>query len=113
MKQYTLRFRAKDKFNFLDLKRGAKNIETRAGTPKYRQVTAGDKLIIVCGKDKVTKTVKKTHHFRSLGALLKHFPLKRINPDLNTIAEARKRWYSYPGYKERIKQYGIVAWELK
>ncbi len=113
MKNYTLRFRAVDTSNFDDLEVGVKSIETRAGSKRYCQVNTGDQLTIVCGKERLIKIVKKAHYFKTLGALLKTLPLKKIMPHLNTDAEARKQWNSYPGYKDRIKEFGIVAWELK
>ncbi len=113
MKNYTLKFRAVDRINFERIKNGRKAIETRAGSDRYLQVAAGDKLTITCGKQRITKTVKRAHHFKTIGALLKTLPLKKIMPDVQSEAEARKRWNSYPGYKDKIKERGIIAWELK
>ncbi len=113
MKNYTLRFRAVDLDNFEDLSANRKTIETRAGSDRYNKVAVGDTLTIICGAHRLVKTVKKVHHFKTLGALIKALPLKKIMPDITTVAEACKRWNGYPGYKERIKEYGIVAWELK
>jgi hypothetical protein len=38
MKKFILHFRAIDKSNFLEMKKGLKVVETRAATPKYRGV---------------------------------------------------------------------------
>lgn len=113
MKTYHLKFKAVDVDNFNQIKDGSKLFETRAGSPNYKDIAVGDKLIISCGKRKLTKTVAKVHKFRTLGALLKSIPLKKIMPDVKSVKEAREIWYSYTGYKERIKQYGIIAWKLK
>jgi ASC-1-like (ASCH) protein len=113
MKTYTLKFKAVDVDNFNEIRDGIKTIETRAGSPAYQDITKGDKLVIVCGKKKLTKTVTKVHKFKSLGALLKKLPLKRIMPQVKSASEARKIWNSYTGYKERLKKYGIIAWEIK
>ncbi len=113
MKNYTLRFRAVDKFNFDDIKLNRKTIETRAGSERYRKVESGDQLTIICGKERIIKSVGKVHYFRTLDSLLNKLPLKKIMPDIKTKVEAKKKWYSYPGYKERIREFGIVGWELK
>jgi ASC-1-like (ASCH) protein len=113
MNNHILKFKAVDKHNFDDIASGRKTIETRAGSPAYTKVATGDTLTIMCGKEKLVRTVKKVHAFRTIGALLKALPLKKIMPDVTTEKEARARWNSYTGYKERIKQYGLIAWELK
>lgn len=112
-KNHTLRFRVVDKINFDHINSKLKTIETRAGSEQYKKVAAGDTLTIICGKERVIKTVSKVHYFKTIGALLKAMPMRKIMPDMKTESDARKRWNSYPGYKERIKKFGIVAWELK
>jgi len=44
--------------------------------------------------------------------MLKAISFKKIMPWVKSIADARKTYYSYPGYKEKIKKFGIVALEL-
>jgi hypothetical protein len=34
-------------------------------------------------------------------------------PDLSSKEEAKKRYYSYPNYKEKIEQFGLLAFELE
>ncbi len=46
-KEWVLRFRVVDKDNFLEIENGLKVVETRAATPKYREVKTGDTLVIV------------------------------------------------------------------
>jgi ASC-1-like (ASCH) protein len=45
--------------------------------------------------------------------MFKIIPFKKIMPSTDTPAEARKIYHSYPGYKEKIKKFGLVAFELK
>ena len=85
MKNYTLRFRVIDKHNFIDIQSGKKSIETRAGTERYRAVAPGDTLTIVCGKERVVKTINRVTHFKTIGALLKALPLKKIMPDITRV----------------------------
>jgi ASC-1-like (ASCH) protein len=108
-KKYTLRFRAKDRINFLEIKDVKKKIETRAATEKYRKIQKGDSLIFVCGKERLEKKIKKVEIFKSLDAMFKAVNPKHIMPSLSTTAEMTKAYYSYPEYKEKIKKFGIIA----
>lgn len=113
MKIHKVKFRVVDKDNFNDIKSGKKIYETRAATVKYRSFNVGDILEVSCGKDKVSKKIVAVSYYPSLTAMLKAIPLKKIMPDMKTEAEARKRWYGYPNYREKIKQNGLVALRLK
>jgi ASC-1-like (ASCH) protein len=112
MKRYILRFRAVDKDNFDEIKDGLRSVETRAGTERYGNIKKGDVLVIVCGEHRPEKKVKRVRHFRSIEALARAIPYKRIMPSVNSLAEIRRAYYSYPGYKEKIKKFGIVAMEI-
>lgn len=113
MKTWTLRFRAVDKKNFEELRSGIKSVETRAASVKYQPIEKGDTLTFVCGKDKFSKTITKKFHFKSIDAMFKKIPFKKIMPDLKTKEEAKKRYFSYPNYEEKIKEFGILAFEIK
>jgi ASC-1-like (ASCH) protein len=113
MKKHTIRFRAVDKNNFDEIKNGSKSVETRAATEKYQKIKSGDSFVIVCGKSRMNKTIKRARHFRTISALIKTVGLKKVMPDVSTIEEAKRRWNSYPGYKEKIKQHGLMAFELE
>ncbi len=113
-KQITLRFRATDRSDFNRIKDGSKSVETRAATAKYKDVEKGDVLVIVCGTEKIIKTIKRAQHFKTLTAMFKVISIKKIMPpSVKTIADARKIYYGFGGYKEKIAKFGVVAWELK
>ncbi len=113
MTKYTLKFRATNKSIFLDIKSGKKSVETRAASERYRDIKAGDVVVLVCGKERFEKKIKKARIFKSIKALLKTYPIKKIMPQFSTEKEIRDSYYSYPGYKEKIKKFGLVALELK
>lgn len=113
MKTWTLRFRAINKKNFEELRSGIKSVETRAASIKYQPIEKGDTLIFVCGKDKFSKIITKKTHFKSIKSMFKKIPFKKISPDLDSEKQAEERYYSYPNYKEKIKEFGILAFELK
>lgn len=113
MNTYTLRFRSVDRDNFNEIKNGVKTVGTRAASTRYGDIQKGDELVIVCGKERITKKVKRVRHFKSIGSMFKAISLKKIMPWVKSIAEARKIYYSYPGYKEKIEKFGLVALELR
>jgi len=110
--KHTLRFRTVNKDIFLDIKKGRKTVETRAATERYQNIKAGDTLVLVCGKEKIEKKIKKVKLFKTIATLLNAYSLKRIMPNLNSAKEWRKELYTYPDYKEKIKKFGLVALEL-
>lgn len=113
MKNWTLRFRAVDKRNFEDVKNGIKSIETRAGTIKYKPIEVGDTLTFVCGKDKCIKKISKKFHWDSIDAMVKEINFKRIMPSVESVHEMKKIYASYPDYEKKIKEYGLLGFELK
>ena len=113
MSKYTLKFRATNKSIFLDIKSGKKSVETRAASERYKDIKAGDIVVLVCGKERFGKKVKKARMFKSIKALLKTYPIKKIMPHFSTEKELQNACYSYPGYKEKIQKYGLIALELK
>lgn len=108
-KKIILRFRTVNSDIFEAIARGRKKIETRAATKKYRVIKTGDVVVLVCGKKRIEKKVKKVELFKSITAILKKYKPTTINPQIHTIQEARAMWYSFPGYKEKIAKYGLVA----
>lgn len=107
-----MRFRKTDRNDFLDIKRGLKEIETRAATEKYRKIKAGDKLVIVCGRMRLVKEVRKARRFRTLTAMLKAVNYGKIMPSAKSGREAREIFLSYTGYGEKLKKFGIMAFYL-
>jgi ASC-1-like (ASCH) protein len=112
-KVHRLRFAAKNKQTWDFIVSGKKKIETRAGTVKYQRVQKGDTLLLCCGKNHLEKKVKNVKHFKTISALIKVYKPAIINPGTTTLKEMEAMYYSYPGYKEKIKEFGILAFELE
>lgn len=112
MKTWTLRFRAVDRDNFNEVRRGTKSVETRAATVKYEPIKEGDTIRFVCGKAAFTKRVVKKYHFKTVAAMTKKIPIKKIMPSVATVAQMRKRYARYPGYEEKIRKHGLFAFVL-
>lgn len=111
--KYSLRFRAVDKDIFLDIKSGKKTVETRAATERYKNIKVGDTLVLICGKEKFEKEIKKAKIFKSVKSLVATYPIRKIMPRISSKKELEAAYYSYPNYKEKIKKYGLIALELK
>jgi len=112
MKNWTLRFRAVDKKNFDELKRGDKSIETRASTIKYQPIEVGDMLTFVCGKERCVKIIIKKYHWPSIDAMAREIDFKEINPSAHSLDEVKKMYASYPNYDEKIKKNGLLGFVL-
>ena len=112
MRKWTLRFRAKDRKNFDEIADKKKTVETRAATNKYRKIQKGDSLIFICGSAKLEKKIKKVEIFKSLDAMFRKINPHKIMPSVPTTAEMKKVYYGYPGYKEKLRKDGVIAFYL-
>lgn len=112
-KKYLLRFAKQNLATWEHIKSGEKDIETRAGTVKYTSIKSGDTLTLSCNGKKLYKKVKKVTYFKTIAGLVKKYNPERINPGVKTLKEMQAMYYSYPRYKEKIAQFGILAFELE
>lgn len=112
-KKYKLRFRAVNRDIFEAVKNGIKKVETRAATIKFRNIKAGDAVVLLCGKQKFEKRVKNARHFKSIESLLGRYRLNDIDPRVASVKELKKVYHGFPNYRAKIKKYGIIALELK
>ncbi|MES2214349.1 MAG: ASCH domain-containing protein [Patescibacteria group bacterium] len=112
MKTRILRFNAKDRINFDQISSGKKKVETRAATDKYRKIEKGDVLVFVCGKERVEKKIKKVEVYKSLDAMFRKINFKKIMPDQASTSDCKKIYMKYPGYKEKLPKFGVVAFYL-
>ena len=112
MKRYTVRVRQQDKNIFLQVKNGQKTVETRAATAKYKNIKKGDILIFTCGNDKIEKEILKASIFKTISQMLKRYKVGQIMPSVSSQKEMEDIYYSFPGYRDKIKKYGIIALEI-
>jgi len=109
----TLRFRKINKDIFDAIKSGKKKVETRAATTRYLKIHAGDIVTFICGEKRFSKKITRVKIFKTIQSMLKQYKPKAINPKAKTPKDLLEIYYSFPGYKEKIKKYGIVALELE
>ena len=112
-REVTLRFAKTNIETWKFIKNGKKKVETRAGTVKYLKLQKGDTLVLSCGGSKLKKKIKNIRHFKTVVSLIKKYKPGVINPGCSTIKDMEAMYYSYPGYKEKIKKFGILAFELE
>ncbi len=113
MTSRVLLIRKEDKDIFDLIKKGIKNIETRAAIDKYKKIEAGDNIIFSCAGQKLIKKVKSVELFKTIDNLVEKYPLDKIFPKVKSLKEAKQIWMSFPKYPEKLKKYGLIAWELE
>ena len=113
MKRHTLRFRAVDRATFDDIRDGRKRVETRAATVKYKNIASGDIVVFVCEKDRFERIVATAGHFASVDDVLKKFSVADINARAADRDGLLKMYHGFPGYEEKIRQFGIMALTVK
>lgn len=111
-KKIIFRIREADRAIFEAIASGKKKVETRAATVKFKNIKQEDTIMLVCGKDKLEKSVKKAKIFKNIAALLKEYNFRDINPAAGSLKDLEKMYDNFPGYKEKIKEYGLIALEL-
>ncbi|HXK36696.1 MAG TPA: hypothetical protein VJ553_03895 [Candidatus Paceibacterota bacterium] len=105
--------RAVDRQVFEALRNGTKSVETRAGSPRYQNVQAGDTAIFDCGDDRITRKIVAIRKFSDIHSLTAHYGVKTIAPWLGTKEELVDMYHRFPGYEERIAKCGLIAMELE
>lgn len=109
MASHILRFRQADRNIFDDVRSGKKTVETRAATVKFRNIKPGDAVIFICGSDKFEKEVQSAETFKGIAEMLTKHNIGDIAPSLTNKEELEKMYYSFPGYREKIEQFGLIA----
>lgn len=95
------------------LRDGRKRVETRAATSKYQKLKAGETIEFSCDGERFEKTILKISHFASIDKLLIKFKPTDINPTRKTKEDIVRMYRSFPGYEEKIEEFGIVAIEFE
>lgn len=113
VKKCILRFRTINQDVFDAIKNGAKKVETRAATARYNKIKMGDVIVLVCGKNRFEKTVKRAGIFKTISSMLGKYKVEDVMPNLSSAKELEQAYCSYPNYREKIKKFGLIAIELK
>ena len=44
--------------------------------------------------------------------MVQEIDFKRVMPSVSSIEEMKEQYRSYPGYEEKVKEYGLFGFEL-
>ena len=103
--------RAADRRVFDAIKDGTKSVETRAGSPRYENIKAGDSALFDCGGEHLTKKIGAVRRFTSVTAMLKKYEVKEIAPWCENKDELVKMYHRF--YHGAIEKHGLIAMELQ
>ena len=112
MKRRVLRFATSHRRSFELIRAGKKTVETRAGSSRYQNIESGDILVFSCGQDRFEKVVKRVYRATTPEELLAQVPFRLITPELDSEEKTVQVWYSFPGYRERIQEFGMLGFEV-
>ena len=112
MKRFTLRFRKSDEAIFLAIKNGEKKVETRAATIRYKNMAIGDTVNFICGDKKFSRRISRAKYFKGILDMLRVYNITDISTTRKTKEELLQKYYSFPGYEEKLKKFGIMALEF-
>jgi ASC-1-like (ASCH) protein len=79
-------------------------------------LSSGKKTVetmFTCGDDKLERQVVSVRSFGSIEDLFAAIPIQKVMPWVRSREEAAEAYYGFPGYVERIAEFGIVAFEIK
>ena len=113
MSSHTLKIRKVDKPVFDSIVKGEKVIETRAATPRYRKIKAGDILTFVYQGERLEKEIKNVKVYKGIDEMLEELDFKQVMPFVGSVEEMKIIYYSFPKYKDKIKKHGLIAWWMK
>lgn len=113
-RQHSILFRIgqKNRNIFEALRAGTKKVETRAATSRYKNLQKGDSVSFLCEGERLEKEIASVMYFAFIDSLLKKYKPMGINPAIETKEDIVKMYHSFPGYEEKIKEFGIVALEF-
>lgn len=106
-------FREVNRNTFEAIRDGKKKIETRAGGKGYEEIRKGDYIELVCGDDKFLRKVAEVEKFFNVAGLLAKYGPEEINPACSSAEEIERIYLSFPDYCERVKKYGLIAFQLE
>ena len=98
---------------FEQIKSGRKDIEMRLYDERRKSLKIGDEIVFTNNEtdEKLTVVIINLYRFKDFNELYSHFPKERLGYLADQIAnpEDMEIYYS----KEKIKEYGVIAIEIK
>lgn len=113
MKVYVLRFLDNNYDIFESIRSGKKTVETRAASKNTQAIAPGSLLELTCAGESFHKLVDSVEFFKSVEELYRDPIFEQVLPGVSSLKEAMDIYHSFPGYRDRIKNNGLVAFHLK
>jgi len=107
---HELKFREEDADLFRAIADKKKRIEVRAGgKAEYERIAKGDTIRFCFGKNIAVRKVADVIRVPTLDALLERFTVGELAATMETKEAYRDRVVHFPGYAERIAEYGLIV----
>ena len=87
---------------------GEKTIEGRLDGPRVAGLTPGDALVLVCGDDRLERTVRSVTRYADFAMMLQAVGLAAALPGVESLAEGVAIYRAFDGY-DRDVEVGVVA----
>lgn len=96
------------------VKAGLKTVEGRLNRPRFKYLQPGMKISFTATNthEVIECTIVELIIYPSFEAMLTSAGLKNMLPEICTIAEGIALYESFPGYKEEVEKFGVLAIRL-
>jgi len=84
-------------------------VETRAATDKFRRIRKGDTLVFVCGNEELEKKADTVEIYPAIDKMAQAVGVKPVMPFADSLAEMKRVYHSFPNYREKIRENGLVV----
>lgn len=100
---------------FNAMKAGLKTVEARINSLKFKDLHSGDQISFTCNvtHEVILCRVQEIIVYVSFFEMIQEQGLQNMLPDVATIAQGVAIYESFPGYKEKVKNNGVLAIKIK
>lgn len=98
---------------FQMIQSGAKTWEGRCNTGMFKRIYAGDTITFACRDQLQLTEVLSVRVFDSFRQMLEDVGVKPMLPDVSNLDQATNIYLRIPGYAQKEREYGVVAFEVR
>lgn len=95
------------------IRSGKKTVEGRVSDWRLNSARAGQHLKLECGKESVFVRIVEVLKFASFAEMLEKVGLEACLPGCSSIADGEKIYHGFPGYEDRARTNGVVAFRVE
>lgn len=93
-----------------------KTKETRMANPMFQKWNVGDEVKFFSKRNRsmyvIIRITKKTY-YKTIRDMLEHEGYSHIVPNVKSIKECERLYYSLPNYRELEKKYGVLVFDFE